>query len=180
VSRAFAASALFAGAAAALFLAAGGDERATVPMAGVLPPTPGFSLPLLSDPTRTLTETDLRTGGVTLLNVWATWCVPCRQEHGVLLTIAREHGVRIVGLNYRDARDDALRWLDRLGNPYAVVGHDGDGAAAHAIGVVGTPETYVIDAEGRIAHRHIGALTLDAWRGTLSPLVDELQARGTS
>ncbi len=173
--------AVTAGAAAlgALALLAPGREAALPAAAGVAPrELPEFRVPRLAEPQRMLSATDLR-GDVTLLNVWATWCVPCRQEHGVLLAIAGEPGVRIVGLNYRDRREDALRWLEQLGNPYAAVGHDGDGRAAGTLGVAGAPETYVLDAAGRIVHRHVGVLTLDAWRSTLAPLVATLRDRGT-
>lgn len=137
-----------------------------------------FDVPRLLEPERRFGHEDLA-GEVALLNVWATWCVPCRQEHEVLLTIAREHGIPIFGLNYRDRRADALRWLAKLGDPYVITGFDGDGSAARALGVLGAPETYLLDARGQVVHRHVGVLTMDAWSASFAPRVARLRAKGT-
>jgi cytochrome c biogenesis protein CcmG/thiol:disulfide interchange protein DsbE len=153
-----------------------GPREAPSPLLGRS--TPVFSVPRLDDPARTLAHTDLQ-GAVSLLNVWATWCVPCRQEHETLLGIARDTGVPIYGLNYRDDRDDARRWLRLLGDPYRATGFDGDGSASLGLGVEGAPETYVIDASGRIAHKHVGPLTPQVWEHTLSPLIRRLRQRDT-
>jgi cytochrome c biogenesis protein CcmG/thiol:disulfide interchange protein DsbE len=137
---------------------------------------PDFSLPRLGHPQQLFNSADLR-GSVTLLNVWASWCVGCRQEHDLLVEIARTSTVPVYGLNWRDRRTDARRWLRRLGDPYRATAVDGDGRVGAALGVVGAPETYVLDGEGRIVHRHVGPITREVWRQTLSPLLDRLRGR---
>ena len=114
-----------------------------------------------------------------MINVWATWCVPCRREHGVLLGIARESSVAIYALNYRYRREDAVRWLETLGDPYVASGFDADGTVAEALAVYGTPETYVVDARGRIVHVHVGVLTAANWRQTVLPAVARARATST-
>jgi len=134
-----------------------------------------FSLPRVRVPERAFSSDQLA-GHVGLINVWATWCVPCRREHGVLMKIARESSVPIYGLDYRDKRDHAIRWLETLGDPYTASGFDADGKVAEDLAVYGTPETYVVDAHGAIAYRHLGPITEDVWRNTLRPLVARLSA----
>ncbi|HHO69558.1 MAG TPA: DsbE family thiol:disulfide interchange protein, partial [Gammaproteobacteria bacterium] len=106
-------------------------------------PAPAFSLPRLQQPDAVLSSDDLK-GKVSLLNVWATWCVACRAEHPLLVQLARQ-GVPIYGLNYKDKRPDAQRWLQRYGNPYLANAFDADGRVGIDWGVYGTPETFVID-----------------------------------
>ena len=137
---------------------------------------PDFSLPRLDNPEHRLESTDLR-GRVTLLNVWATWCVGCRQEHEVLVDISRTSTIPMYGLNWRDRRPDALRWLRKLGDPYRASAFDSDGRVGAALGVAGAPETYLLDGEGHIVHRHVGPLTHEVWQQTLSPLLDTLRGR---
>lgn len=135
---------------------------------------PTFDLPAVADPQRRVSSADFR-GEVWLLNVWATWCVACREEHEVLMAAAREHGVTIVGLDYKDDRDAALDWFDRLGNPYVVSAFDDDGRAAIELGVYGVPETYVIDRQGVLRHKHIGPISADQLQDTILPLVQRLK-----
>ena len=134
-----------------------------------------FTLPGVRVPERALTSDQLA-GHVALINVWASWCVPCRREHGTLMEIARQSTVPIYGLNYRDNRDDAVRWLEALGDPYAASGFDAAGKVAEALQVYGTPETYVVDAHGAIAYRHLGPITEEVWRNNLQPLLARLGA----
>ena len=134
-----------------------------------------FALPRVREPDRVLSSDQL-TDHVALINVWASWCVPCRREHGMLMEIATESSVPIYGLNYRDKRDDAIRWLETLGDPYAASGFDANGEVARDLEVYGPPETYVVDAHGAIAYRHQGPITEDVWRNTLRPLVARLSA----
>lgn len=135
---------------------------------------PQFTLPRLERPQQHFSSEDLR-GSATLLNIWATWCVGCRQEHDVLLDISRSSAIPLYGLNWRDRRADAQRWLRKLGDPYRQIAFDGDGRTGAALGVAGAPETYVLDREGRIVFRHVGPLTREVWRQTLSPLLDTLR-----
>ncbi len=137
---------------------------------------PEFSLPRLQSPQHHLKSADLR-GSIVLLNVWATWCVACRQEHEVLMEISRDSTTPLYGLNWRDQRVDAVRWLRRLGDPYRASAFDGDGRVGAALGVAGAPETYVLDREGRIVHRHVGPLTREVWRQNVSPLLDKLRGQ---
>lgn len=136
-------------------------------------PMPAFALPTLANPKRSLSPNDLR-GRVYLLNVWASWCTACRQEHPVLLEIARQKDVPIVGLNYKDRRQDAQGWLKDLGDPYETSIVDPEGRFGIELGVYGVPETFVIDKEGVIRYKHIGPVTIETWQDKLLPLVREL------
>ena len=138
-------------------------------------PAPAFTLPRLDDPSATISNTDLK-GKVTLLNVWATWCVSCRQEHETLVELAKTGQVDIYGLNYKDDRQDAKRWLAQFGNPYIANAFDGSGRVAIDWGVYGAPETFIIDRNGIIRHKHIGPLTVDIINREILPLVAKLKS----
>ena len=112
-------------------------------------------------------------GKLTLVNVWASWCVPCRQEHPVLLELARDPRVVLVGINYKDKTANALRFLDELGNPFAAVGIDPNGKAAIDWGVYGVPETYLVAPDGEILFKQIGPFTEDALRDKLLPAIEK-------
>ncbi len=126
-------------------------------------PAPDFELPVLGDPTRKLSTRDLA-GKPWVLNVWGTWCVECRVEHEVLLKIAETQRVPIVGLSYKDDDAAAVQWLKLLGNPYSVVAVDKEGRTAIDFGVYGAPETFFIDAAGRVQYRHAGAMSPEVWQ----------------
>ena len=146
-----------------------------VPSPLVGKPMPSFSLTRLDDPTVTISDADIR-GKVAVLNIWATWCVSCRAEHDVLLQLARTGQVAIYGLNYKDKRDDARRWLRQLGDPYLANAFDEDGRVGINWGVYGAPETFVIDPQGIIRHKHVGPLTIEVLQKTLLPLIAELKS----
>ena len=138
-------------------------------------PMPEFTLPLLKDPAATISDSDLR-GRVSVLNIWATWCVSCRAEHEVLLQLAETGKVSIYGLNYKDKRADAQRWLMQLGDPYVANAFDEDGRAGIDWGVYGAPETFIMDKQGIIRHKHIGPLTSDVLYREILPLIAELES----
>ncbi|HYN11915.1 MAG TPA: DsbE family thiol:disulfide interchange protein [Burkholderiales bacterium] len=140
-------------------------------------PAPPFKLPLLDAPDKLFTQKDML-GKVWVLNVWASWCPPCVVEHPVITELARSGIAPIVGLNYKDARENALPWLRRNGDPYQLSVYDADGRIAIDYGVYGVPETYVIDRKGIIRYKHIGPLTPEISQRKLQPLVRELNARG--
>jgi cytochrome c biogenesis protein CcmG, thiol:disulfide interchange protein DsbE len=133
---------------------------------------PPFELPRLDDPARSFTQKEML-GSVWVLNVWASWCPPCLVEHPVVTEIAKS--VPVVGLNYKDAREDALPWLARNGNPYRLSVYDANGRIAIDYGVYGVPETYVIDQKGVIRYKHIGPLTPEVAQQKLLPKVKELR-----
>jgi cytochrome c biogenesis protein CcmG/thiol:disulfide interchange protein DsbE len=133
-------------------------------------PAPPFTLADVRDPTRKVSNTDFA-GQVYVLNVWATWCVACREEQEELLAIARQHVVPIVGLDYRDNQDKARLWLTQLGNPYAAVPFDGDGRTAIDWGVYGAPETYLVDKHGRIIFKFISPMTQEVWEKEFLPRI---------
>lgn len=137
-------------------------------------PAPAFELPLLESLDKRFTQKDML-GQVWILNVWASWCPPCLQEHPVITALASEGVAPVVGLNYKDGRDEALSWLKRNGNPYQIVAQDLDGRIGIDYGVYGVPETYVIDREGVIRYKHIGPLTPAAARERIRPLLKELR-----
>ncbi len=138
-------------------------------------PMPAFTLPRLQDPDATISDADLR-GEVFLLNIWATWCTACRAEHDVLLQLARTGKVKLYGLNYQDQRPDAQRWLRQLGNPYVANAFDADGRTGIDWGVYGAPETFVIDRDGIIRHKHIGPLTVEVVNRDILPLIETLKS----
>lgn len=158
-----------------LFWVGLGLQPALVPSPLIDRPVPEFSLPLLQDADQSFTHEQLR-GRTTLVHVWATWCVSCRAEHPTLLAFARRGLAPVVGLNYRDDRDAALRWLAVLGDPYERTMYDPSGTAAIDWGVYGTPETFIVDAEGIIRYKHIGPLTEEIIDTQVVPLVRSLQA----
>ena len=137
-------------------------------------PAPAFDLPQLAAPDQRLAAKDLR-GQVWLLNVWASWCVACRQEHPLLVEAAKTGQLKLYGLNYKDKRDDALGWLNRYGNPYLQSVSDTDGLVGIDYGVYGVPETFVIDKQGVIRYKQIGPVTPEALRDKLLPLVAQLE-----
>jgi cytochrome c biogenesis protein CcmG/thiol:disulfide interchange protein DsbE len=146
-----------------------------VPSPLINKPAPAFSLPQLEAPGRTISPQDLR-GKVWLLNVWASWCVSCREEHPVLLDLAKSGVVPIYGLNYKDQRKDALAWLGNFGNPYTLSISDAEGLVGIDYGVYGVPETFVIDKSGMIRYKQIGPVTPEALREKILPLVRQLGA----
>jgi len=167
-------AAAFAGIIVLLAIGLQRDPR-LVPSPLIGKPAPEFSLPRLQAPARSLGSVDLR-GRPALLNVWASWCVACREEHALLLAISQSGSVPIYGLNYKDERQDALDWLARLGDPYVATAFDADGRVAIDFGVYGAPETFLIAADGTVVYKHIGPLTEAVWTESLLPLVDRLQA----
>ena len=148
-----------------------------LPSALIDKPAPAIDLPLLHDPQQTLKVDGLR-GQVWLLNVWASWCAPCRDELPVLTELAGKDGVVLYGLNYKDKTDAARTWLQRWGNPYRGSAVDGDGRIGMDYGVYGVPETFVIDRSGRIRYRHTGPLTSELWRERLPRVVQQWQVDG--
>jgi cytochrome c biogenesis protein CcmG/thiol:disulfide interchange protein DsbE len=151
-----------------------GRDPSVVPSPLIGKPAPSFSLPRLDDPGQMLGDEVLR-GQVSLVNVWGTWCVGCRQEHDTLLAIAASGEVPIYGLNWKDDSLQARAWLARLGNPYAATAVDADGRAAIDWGVYGAPETFLIDAEGTVVYKHIAPLTLEIWQRDFMPIIRKLK-----
>jgi cytochrome c biogenesis protein CcmG/thiol:disulfide interchange protein DsbE len=129
-------------------------------------PAPAFDLPQLQQPEQRLRGADLK-GGVSVINIWASWCVSCRAEHPLLKQVAAEPGVTLYGINYKDEREDALRWLKQFGDPYRASAFDHDGRSSIDWGVYGTPETFVVDAQGIIRHKHTGPLAPESLPGFL-------------
>lgn len=145
-----------------------------IPSALVGKPVPAFDLPAVEGRTAGLSSTDLA-GEVSLVNVFASWCTACREEHPLFMVLKAEGAVPIHGLNYKDKPADAAEWLDKLGDPYTRTGADRDGRVAIDWGVYGVPETFVVSAEGRIVHKHIGPLTSRDLDKTILPLVRRLR-----
>lgn len=154
-----------------------GRNPEQIPSALIGRPVPEFSLPPVQGRARGLSSADLH-GDVSLVNVFASWCVPCRSEHPLFLRLAAERTVPVHGINYKDRPVEAARWLDELGDPYARTGADIDGRVSIDWGVYGVPETFVVGADGRIAYRHIGALTQSDLERTILPLVERLRREG--
>jgi cytochrome c biogenesis protein CcmG/thiol:disulfide interchange protein DsbE len=162
---------------AGLFAIGLGMDPRRVPSPFIGKPAPAFDLPQLHTPDQRLTQAMLR-GRPVLLNVWASWCVECRHEHGLLLQLARQQNFPIYGLNYKDTRADALRWLEERGDPYVASAADADGKVGIDYGVYGVPETFVMDADGIIRYKHIGALTEKAVAEIILPLLAPARSPG--
>ncbi|MCR5857411.1 DsbE family thiol:disulfide interchange protein [Mesorhizobium sp. J428] len=154
-------------------------DPSNLPSTLISKPVPDFALPPVKGRTLGLSSTDLK-GEVSLVNVFASWCVACRAEHPLFMKLAAQGTVPLHGLNYKDRPDDAAKWLDSLGDPYTRTGADISGRVAIDWGVYGVPETFVIGADGRVAYKHIGPVSEEALTGTILPLVEELrrQAEG--
>jgi len=131
-------------------------------------PAPQMDLPRLKNTSERITSAEYA-GELVLVNVWATWCVGCRQEHQYLNELAQEGIVPIYGLNWRDRREDAISWLSQLGDPYVASGYDADGRVGIDWGVYGAPETFLIGKDGRVLHKHLGPLNAFLWERDFMP-----------
>lgn len=169
---------LFLGLVAAFVLGLGRDPK-LIPSPLIGKPVPDFALPPVKGRSLGLAAGDLR-GEVSLVNVFASWCVACRDEHPVLMRLKADGTVPIHGLDYKDKPDDAARWLDTMGDPYTRTGADIDGRVAIDWGVYGVPETFVVDTHGRIAFKQVGPITPDILDGTILPLIARLRGDPTA
>ena len=138
-------------------------------------PAPPFQLPLLHEAEKTFSQKDML-GKVWVLNVWASWCGPCRDEHPIWVDLAKANVVPIYGLNYKDKRADSIAWLQRYGDPYVLSVSDTQGRIGIDYGVYGVPETYVIDKAGVIRYKRVGVVTPELLQTTILPLVQKLNA----
>jgi cytochrome c biogenesis protein CcmG, thiol:disulfide interchange protein DsbE len=162
-------------AALALYFAIGlRTDTRTIQSVLIDKPLPAFDLPVFPGDGKRITQADL-TGRVTLLNIFASWCITCRVEHPVFLKLAKEKRIEIIGLAWKDKPDELKVWLEELGNPYATIADDRIGRTAIDLGVAGAPETFVIDKKGRIRFKHTGAVDDYVWKNTLEPLVKQLE-----
>src|SRR6266478_7589885 len=152
----------------------GNRNPSEIPSALIGKPVPQFALPAVKGRALGLSSTNL-IGEVSLVNVFASWCVACREEHPLFMRLKAEGVVPIHGLNHKDHPDNAARWLNTLGDPYTRTGADRDGRVGIDWGVYGVPETFVISKDGRIAHKHIGPITPQALEETILPLVRRLR-----
>ena len=146
-----------------------------LPSALIDRPAPDFALPGLFDPAKGLARKDLG-GGVTLVNFFASWCAPCREEQAALMALAHRPGVTLDGIAYKDKPEDARRFLDQLGNPFNRVGIDRDGTTAINFGLYGVPETYVVDASGHIRYRQVGPLSEQDIDHKILPMIARITA----
>lgn len=147
-----------------------------VPSALVGKKVPAFELAPLPGRQAGLSSADL-VGEVSMVNVFASWCTSCLQEHPIFMELSAMGTIPVHGINYRDEPDDALAWLDRHGDPYSRIGADRNGRVGIDWGVYGVPETFVVDRQGMIAYKHIGPVTREALETTILPLIKELNAR---
>ena len=153
-----------------------GADTSVIPSALIDKPAPTLKLTPLEgavragQPVPALTTEAIK-GRLTLVNVWASWCIPCRQEHPIILGLSQDPRINVVGINYKDRNDAALGFLGELGNPFSAIGIDPKGAAAIDWGVYGVPETFVIKGDGTIAYKFIGPLTEDTLKSTLLPQI---------
>lgn len=182
--------ALFIGLATLLFFGLQGDPK-EIPSVLVGKPAPEFILPAIAGPAITgmpddtggltggLAKADLVTGDVVLLNVWASWCGPCRVEHPLLMDVAREGSVPIFGLNYKDEGPDAIRFLGQLGDPFVKSGADVTGRVGIDFGVYGVPETFVINGKGEIILKHVGPISKTSWISKIEPAIKAARAAST-
>ncbi|MBI4275214.1 MAG: DsbE family thiol:disulfide interchange protein [Rhizobiales bacterium] len=169
--------------AALFFFRLGVGDPAKLPSALIGRPVPQTDLPSLPELTRDgvpvpgISAADFQ-GAVTLVNVWASWCVPCHDEAPLLMKLSQDKRIRLVGINYKDQPDNARRFIGRYGNPFAAVGVDAKGRAAIDWGVYGVPETFVIGRDGRIAFKLVGPITADNLEATLKPALEKALAAG--
>ncbi|MEM5470709.1 DsbE family thiol:disulfide interchange protein [Hoeflea sp. AS60] len=161
-----------------LYQLGSGKDASEIPSVLIGTKAPSLSLQplegLMADgaPVPALTDAEIK-GKLALVNVWASWCVPCRQEHPVLLELSRDPRIKLVGINYKDKNDNALRFLGELGNPFAAVGIDPAGKSAIDWGVYGIPETYLVAPDGEILFKQIGPFTVESLRDKLLPAIEK-------
>jgi cytochrome c biogenesis protein CcmG/thiol:disulfide interchange protein DsbE len=160
-----------------IFVIGLGRNKNEIPSPLLEQQAPQFELPSLEDPDQTV-GSQTYAGKVALVNVWATWCVGCRAEHEFLMELSRRNEVPIFGLNWRDQRDMALKWLEQLGDPYMATAYDVDGRVGIDWGVYGAPETFLVGADGTVIYKHISPLTEDVWQAEFLPRIRA--ARGDS
>lgn len=150
-----------------------GRSVTEIPSALLGTKAPPLRLPALEGGNRPALTTDAIKGKLTLVNVFASWCVPCRQEHPVLLELSKDPRITVVGINYKDRNDNALRFLGELGNPYAAIGVDPNGKAAIDWGVYGIPETYLVSPDGIILYKKVGPFDPETFRTEIMPVIDK-------
>ena len=174
---------LFLGLAALFFFRLGAGDASRIPSALIGRPAPATDLPPIAGlerggkPIAGLVAADFK-GAVTLLNVWASWCVPCHEEAPLLMKLAEDKRFRVAGINYKDQPENARRFLGRYGNPFVASGADINGRAAIEWGVYGVPETFIVGRDGRIAYKLIGPITADNIERTLKPQLEKALAAG--
>lgn len=167
---------IFAAVLGFLFVGLGLNPR-EVPSPLIGKPAPAFTLARLDDPAQSIGRDDLL-GKVWMLNVWASWCTPCREEHPLVIDIAQRRLLPVYGLNYKDQGQAARTWLANLGDPYTATLVDADGRVGIDFGVYGVPETFIVDRQGIIRFKHTGPITPEVLRTRIEPLVRELQNAG--
>lgn len=155
-----------------LWLGLHNDPRA-LPSQYIGKAAPRFALPQLKDPSKSISAANLQ-GQVSIVNIWATWCAGCRVEHQFLVQLSKRGDVPIFGINWRDNREEALRWLEQLDDPYVFSGFDGDGRVGIDWGVYGAPETFLISADGKVVYRHTGPLSWPIWQQDFVPKIAAL------
>ena len=155
------------------YLLLSGHDPQKIPSALIDRPAPAFDLEDFHDSSARVSNADF-TGRVTVVNMFASWCLPCQAEHPLITRLAEE--VPVIGINYKDKRTDATRWLERLGDPYARIAVDATGRMGIDWGVYGLPETFVIDAEGHIRYKHVGPLTPHDFEEVVMPIIRELRS----
>jgi cytochrome c biogenesis protein CcmG, thiol:disulfide interchange protein DsbE len=157
----------------AAYMLSGTDPR-VVPSALLDKPVPTFALPALDGRERGLSTADLK-GHVAVVNVFASWCVPCLAEHPQVMTLAEDKDIAVVGINYKDKAADAEGWLKRLGDPFRAIGADRDGRVSIDWGVYGVPETFIIDKGGTIRYKQVGPITPQDLKATILPIIESLK-----
>ena len=173
--------AIFALLAAIFAFALRSGDPSKLPSALIGKRAPAVELPALEGltdagrPVAGFVTADLRKGEVSVVNFWASWCVPCVQEHPVLVALREQTGVSVYGINYKDQAAAARRFLGRYGNPYAAVGVDGNGRAAIEWGVYGMPETFIVNGRGEIAYKHVGPVTPETLETRIIPAIRAAQ-----
>lgn len=165
---------LFLALASTLALGLKRTDPQAIPSPLIGKPVPAFNLTQLGDAQKQITPAQLK-GQVWVLNVWASWCVSCRKEHPVLLDLAKQNVVPIIGFNYQDQREAGKQWLKQHGDPYQLTAFDADGRVGMDLGVIGVPETFVVDKKGVIRYKHAGPVTTELLQKTLLPLIKGLQ-----
>jgi len=160
----------------AVFVAGLRQDPSNIPSPLLQHPAPQFAIPSLQDPD-VLVGSKNYENQLALVNIWATWCPGCRQEHGFLLQLAQEGSIPIFGLNWRDDRAEALRWLQSLGNPYIATAFDVDGRIGIDWGAYGAPETFLVDRNGIVIHKHIAPLNREIWERDFVPRIRDAQSK---